>query len=538
MAVSKVIDRIANDREFAENIKKGSDNDYSLFLEDGKIYSSYCLDDRNIDKNTGIESIRDNDNKEIGDTGFKIYNIYRRNKNKAFLIGRTRQYFKGARNPEDYDFFLKSEPVKNVIRIPSKVSALDSKDYVAFCKNHFVQIKDSESAEYLINECIIKEKRPILFSALDDANRDKCIKDVDKKYDNLSKEEQEKVEKKAKLKYYEKVCKEFLLPEQCYSIMGTYKSEIDPNRDDFHRYVNEYKNRVKHAICLHYTASPSVKGDLNTLFGKFREAVHYVVGRDGSIYRLFEDNFYSGHLGNFEEKGSINKNLEQFNGKLDGNPINLHNQSISIEISNLGYDVEKNSYDKTEKNNFKLAHKYRGKDYYEPLSTQQEDAVCALVYYLVMNTGKKSCLNIPSDVWRVDSYDENKAAEYKKLFGSEQDYYDYGSKFSSLDEANRFKGVFTHTDYRFTKSDFPTEIMQKIRKRYQALYGHVIDEKERMVAYIALRCKQLQEKGYSMDEINRIIYNQMVKKICVSEEDLLYTDSDYTPLDLANPSNT
>ncbi|MDD5943278.1 N-acetylmuramoyl-L-alanine amidase [Fibrobacter sp.] len=436
-----------------------------------------------------------------------------------FQKKRARKYFEGYRKPEDYEYFIERYHLSITLFDKLKDEKKDVYANKIVKGSTFAQLKNNE---------INKAK-------------------VDIRQRNTG---------KAMIAYYKS--KVSIFAENCYNNIQDYNGAGESSNtagSAFHHYVSETN---KKGICLHYTAGSSVKGDLDTLFQKYREAVHYVVGRDGSIYRLFADELYSGHLGSFEDKKndnkeSVNGNLKKFNAVVTGNKSSsLHDCSISIEISNLGYlvddTVEEKSggkekpfgiqEDKFQLDKSKKGYNYRKYGYYEALTDIQMNAVCALVNYLITNPRKKECLKIP-DVWRVDSYNDNRAIEYADQYFNEkgsmkkedyiQEYYDYGSKFSSEGEANRFSGVFTHTDYRFGKSDFPTEIMQKIRERYKMLYKYHFDESKynkNLIAYMAVRYKELQDKGYPEERISQYLCKQFVEKECLSEEDFFSKDSD------------
>lgn len=77
---------------------------------------------------------------------------------------------------------------------------------------------------------------------------------------------------------------------------------------------------AKDLIVLHYTCG-FLKGDIATLVEKDTHmSVHFVIGRNGVAYQLFNTNFWSYHLG----KGTVG-----------GNAPNSR-RSIAIEISNIG----------------------------------------------------------------------------------------------------------------------------------------------------------------------------------------------------------
>ncbi len=75
-------------------------------------------------------------------------------------------------------------------------------------------------------------------------------------------------------------------------------------------------------IVLHHTASNNVNQDLDTLRSpKSEVSAHYLVGRDGKIYQLVNDQKRAWHAGK---------------GELHGVPTDVNGRSIGIEIVNDG----------------------------------------------------------------------------------------------------------------------------------------------------------------------------------------------------------
>jgi N-acetyl-anhydromuramyl-L-alanine amidase AmpD len=95
---------------------------------------------------------------------------------------------------------------------------------------------------------------------------------------------------------------------------GCQITQIRPNFNSYY-YTNETK---KTAICLHFTVG-NLKGDIGSLAKKDNKvSVQYVVDRQGNIYNLFDDKYWSYHLGS---------NCVGTNGTMS-------KQTIGIEISN------------------------------------------------------------------------------------------------------------------------------------------------------------------------------------------------------------
>ena len=81
---------------------------------------------------------------------------------------------------------------------------------------------------------------------------------------------------------------------------------------------------AKTAIVLHYTAG-QLKGDIPTLTTTdYDVCVAFVLARDGTLYRLFDEKYWSYHLG----KGCVG-----------GDTVNSK-RTVAIEISNFGWVAE------------------------------------------------------------------------------------------------------------------------------------------------------------------------------------------------------
>ena len=156
-------------------------------------------------------------------------------------------------------------------------------------------------------------------------------------------------------------------------------------------------------------------------------SVPYVVDRMGNIYRLFDDTFWSYHLGS---------------SAIGGNQI-MSKQSIGIEISNYGplrlrdddgkfVDSYGNMYT-TEYSDVDSV-SYRGYDYYAKMTDVQKKAIAALLKYL------SSKHDIP--------------LTFKD---------DIGEVFNSPEAAVAFKGVFCHSSVRKDKFDLPPEQSMQIK---------------------------------------------------------------------------
>lgn len=193
---------------------------------------------------------------------------------------------------------------------------------------------------------------------------------------------------------------------------------------------------AKTQIFLHFTVG-MVTSDIATLSRQdTKVSVSYVVDRQGHIYQLFDPKYWSYHLG-----GSA----------VGGNSV-LSKQSVGIEISNYGplkkdgssfIDAYKNTYT-THPDDVYTIPAYRGYSYFAKMTDIQIDAVCYLIKYLC------STQSIP------DTFKDN-----------------MGTTFKTAKEATAFKGICCHTDVRTDKFDWPEDIANIIRDRYNALFKKV-----------------------------------------------------------------
>lgn len=195
-----------------------------------------------------------------------------------------------------------------------------------------------------------------------------------------------------------------------------------------------YKAETKKTqICLHFTVGV-ISGDIATLSKDNNHvSVSYVVDRQGRIYQLFDDKYWSYHLGN---------------AAIGGNST-LSKKSIGIEISNYGpltFDGTsyKDAYGSvfTTDPVYVTETSYRGYNYYEKMGENQMKAVCYLLKYLTDTKG------IP-DTFKSDM----------------------GTVFGSATDAQNFKGIYCHTDVRADKFDWPPEIASEIKAMYDSIFN-------------------------------------------------------------------
>lgn len=218
----------------------------------------------------------------------------------------------------------------------------------------------------------------------------------------------------------------FILEREYELENGAHVYSIRPHHASY--FYPEKKSDPKKSICLHYTAG-FLTSDIQALTQKDNHvSVPYLVDRGGRIYELFDDSFWSFHVGP---------------NAVGGNKI-VSQQSIGIEISNYGYlraagDVLMTSYSTNEpycrldEVEYFDQKSFRGKDYFASMSPEQISATAALVKYLCQK------YSIPL-----------KFKNDEALFES--------------DEASRnFAGIFTHANVRKDKFDWPmTKSMKSV----------------------------------------------------------------------------
>lgn len=199
---------------------------------------------------------------------------------------------------------------------------------------------------------------------------------------------------------------------------------IRPISPGFKTYFYQTKTE-KTQICLHFTVGV-ITGDIASLTKENNHmSVPYVVDRCGNIYRLFDESFWSYHLGS---------------SAIGGNAV-MSKQSIGIEISNYGPLKEKdgkfidaygNTY--TSKAEQVDSVSYRGYNYYAKMTDVQKHALAHLLKYL----SEKH--DIPLNF-----------KEYT------------GEVFASPEEAVAYRGVFCHSNVRKDKFDLPPEFTLQIQ---------------------------------------------------------------------------
>ena len=204
------------------------------------------------------------------------------------------------------------------------------------------------------------------------------------------------------------------LEKECEIEKGFRIYSIRPRYDSYY-----FPKRVmKRGICLHFTMG-YIRPDIEVLT---RNGVHisvpYIVDRAGRIYELFDDRFYSYHLG----KDAIG-----------GNSI-MSPQTIGIEISNYGClklakgrleNVYGSAYCGLNETEYYEQKEFRDKKYFATMSPEQISATAVLLKYLCRKH------DIPLEFKKDDAL------------------------FESGDAARNFRGIFTHSNVRKDKFDWP-----------------------------------------------------------------------------------
>lgn len=185
----------------------------------------------------------------------------------------------------------------------------------------------------------------------------------------------------------------------------------------------------KTQICLHFTVG-TISGDVATLTKPNNHmSVHYVIDRHGRIYNLIpldSGKNWSYHLGS----GCVGTNSK------------MSKSAIGIEVSNYGpltkkedgyYNAYKQLYCTEDRHVENIS--FRGYDYYSRLTIDQKNAIYDLVNYLCEACGI-------------------------------QHNYKLDGMFENDKEAQNFCGIFTHTQVRKDKFDFPYEQIRFIEDQW------------------------------------------------------------------------
>jgi hypothetical protein len=200
------------------------------------------------------------------------------------------------------------------------------------------------------------------------------------------------------------------------------------------------KKHTKDQIVIHFTAGQTL-GDIKTLTQEdYQVSTAYILGRDGTVYRMFGPEQYAWHLGPTGLGGGYNE------------------RSIGIEISNYGYLVEhgdrlifghsKEAVAKASEKTLntytfcsledteayvKLDKPYRGYSYFAAYTEEQYEGLVMLLRFLT----EKFDINrnfLPTD----------KAKEAEGSWDEIPRFF----KFKSSSDARAFRGICSHVNYR------------------------------------------------------------------------------------------
>ena len=149
---------------------------------------------------------------------------------------------------------------------------------------------------------------------------------------------------------------------------------VDYPLNDNQYFKNEVAN--KKWICLHHTVSSNGQADIrwwNSNSDKIATA--YVIERDGTVLKAFDDKYWAWHMG-----------LRNFNA--DKN-IELTSRTIGIELVNLGsmVNIKKNQY---------MVQEYRGSRCWELYTEEQYQKLAELINLI--------CIKYP-DINKKNIYD-------------------------------------------------------------------------------------------------------------------------------------
>jgi N-acetyl-anhydromuramyl-L-alanine amidase AmpD/peptidoglycan hydrolase-like protein with peptidoglycan-binding domain len=191
--------------------------------------------------------------------------------------------------------------------------------------------------------------------------------------------------------------------------------------------VDHVDNREKKRIVLHFTIGQA-QGDLKTLTREdYHVSTAYVLGRDGTIYRLFSPKQWSHHLGakrHFPDHDASSIAIELSNyGPLEENfPGHLYTIYGSLYCSKA--DTE--AY-------HELNHPYRTYRYYASHTPQQYDALVALLRYLTAEFDIPRQF-LPAETEAVNQGRWEAVTRYRP--------------FRDLAEAHAWEGIGSHVNYR------------------------------------------------------------------------------------------
>lgn len=187
---------------------------------------------------------------------------------------------------------------------------------------------------------------------------------------------------------------------------------------------NDRGNKPKERIVIHFTLGQTL-GDMKTLTTEESPiSTAYLLARDGIIYRLFSPHQFAWHLG------------DQYGHNARSIGIELANYGGLKEIGNnmlaTGSGISFCSLDDTQAY-IKLPQPYRGYSYYANYTEEQYEGLIILLRYLTKE------FNIPKTFLSSDPAQEA---------AGNWDAIPRYSQFKDRAEADAFKGICTHVQYR------------------------------------------------------------------------------------------
>ena len=242
-----------------------------------------------------------------------------------------------------------------------------------------------------------------------------------------------------------------------------------------------YQQRyVKKKIVTHFTVG-HLQGDINSLTNPQRGHVStaFVLGRDGTVYQLFQSYFWSYHLGR---------------GAIGGNGTNSK-FSVGIEISNYGPLIKRGKnletvYSKKEGHDvfcslddkdqyIELDEPYRGHKYYATFTDEQYNSLIVLLRYLTAR------------------YDIPRA------------FIEESKRYEATPANANFKGIQTHVNYRKDKVDI----------------GPAFDW-DRVIAGVTAETYSNNPFKKRINELKAVVAD-LEKQLKKAKEDLLFAEQDY-----------
>ncbi|MEL6255314.1 MAG: N-acetylmuramoyl-L-alanine amidase [Bacteroidota bacterium] len=184
------------------------------------------------------------------------------------------------------------------------------------------------------------------------------------------------------------------------------------------------ENKTKDRVILHFTAGQTL-GDIKTLTQEdYHVSTAYILGRDGTIYRMFSPKAWSYHLG----AGKYQNDAKGIGIEISNyGPLTKKGDTLTFGSGSKYCDLDDTSA------YLKLDKPFLGHDYYAAYTDQQYEGLIILLRYLTKT------FNIPRKFLDSDANLEARG-EWRKS--------PRYTVFKDKAEADRFKGICTHVNYR------------------------------------------------------------------------------------------